>query len=328
MPWIKSDSSLRNHPKTRRLARTLNICPFRAIGHLQCLWWWVMEYAPDGDISRHDAVDIAEAAGWDGDPEQFLRALISCGPGDSDGFVDKSMQIHDWKDYGGALHEKRKSNADRQRRHREREQEKALQKQKKNSVTRDITVTSHQNNALEERRGEESRGDKRRVEDNKTGKTIAGEKPSPAPSSADAAEPPEKRQPNIPYQKIVELYHELCPSLPRVAKLTDARKASIRARWKEHPDLEWWASFFGRVEASEFLSGKVSPSPGRERPFLADLEWISKQANTVKILEGKYDNRTGNGNPDDDPWLKRCLDFARNQQPETIDAEVITHDGA
>lgn len=317
MPWIKSDSSLRNHPKMRRFARTLDICPFKAIGHLHCLWWWVMEYAPDGDLSKYEPADIADAAGWEGDPEQFVQALVLCGPGESCGFVDSDMRVHDWQEYGGALHKKRQSNAKRQQRFRDRKQE-------KKGVTRDEAVTSHQNNGPEERRVEKRRVEESREEEkHRTGNKNAGKNTLPASSPANAAESPPEKGKNVPYKKIVNLYHELCPSLPRVETLRENRKALIRARWKENPSLEWWERYFGRIERCDFLAGRVEAGPGRNKPFLADLEWIVRPSNMDKILEGKYDNRDGSG---EDPWLKRCLDFARNQQPETIDAEVVPRD--
>ena len=87
MAWSESHQELRDHPKTKRMARRLGISVPAAIGHLHCLWWWAMDYAPDGDISDYDAEDIADAAMWDGDAEQFLQALIDCGPGASHGFI-------------------------------------------------------------------------------------------------------------------------------------------------------------------------------------------------------------------------------------------------
>lgn len=93
----------------------------------------------------------------------------------------------------------------------------------------------------------------------------------------------------VPYQRIMALYHEKLPMLPRVAKLTEARRAAIRARWKsgELPDLETWAKFFETIAESRFLTGRAPPVPGR-KTFIADLEWITKESNFVKIWEGRY----------------------------------------
>jgi hypothetical protein len=112
MAWIESHQSLRDHPKTRKLARILDISVPAAIGHLHCLWWWAMDYSDDGDISRHDALDIAIGGGWDDDPGRFVDALVAVGFLDSD---DDHTGIHDWPDYGGKLTSRRKANAERMR---------------------------------------------------------------------------------------------------------------------------------------------------------------------------------------------------------------------
>ena len=100
MAWIESHQELRRHPKTRRVMRTLGVPVAQAIGHLHCLWWWAMDYAQDGDLSRYVNGDIADAAEWTGDPEQFVMALVEAG------FIDQSddgMRLHDWDDYAGRL---------------------------------------------------------------------------------------------------------------------------------------------------------------------------------------------------------------------------------
>ena len=100
--------------------------------------------------------------------------------------------------------------------------------------------------------------------------------------------PTESKLSATPYQKIVDLYHETLPELPRVAKLTKTRKGYIQQRWKEDmPELKNWGNFFDYVKQSDFLTGKVNGS-GDRPPFRADLEWLIKPSNFVKIAEGKY----------------------------------------
>ncbi len=90
-----------------------------------------------------------------------------------------------------------------------------------------------------------------------------------------------------PHQAIVEIYHEILPELPAVKIWTDKRKALLRSRWKEDSDrqsLDWWRTFFtDNVKTSDFLTGKKSE-------WKADLEWILKPTNFVKVLEGRYKN--------------------------------------
>jgi len=108
---------------------------------------------------------------------------------------------------------------------------------------------------------------------------------------------PGKKRPvldGIPYQKIVDLYHEILPANPRVADLTDKRKSHIGARWRSGrlPDLESWRSYFVRCSESNFLTGQCEPSGGRNKRFKADIDWLINENNIIKVAEGKYDNGT------------------------------------
>lgn len=112
MAWIKSHQDLRDHPKTRKLAHILGISKPAAIGHLQCLWWWTLDYAEDGDLSRFDMIDIALGAEWEGDPDTFFDAMTKAG------FIDMtpdSCEVHDWEDYAGTLIRRRQSDKERKR---------------------------------------------------------------------------------------------------------------------------------------------------------------------------------------------------------------------
>lgn len=89
----------------------------------------------------------------------------------------------------------------------------------------------------------------------------------------------------VPYQEIVNLYHEILPVLPNVIKLSDKRKSQIKARWFETEktqSLDWWNDFFNLISQSKFLTGN------NDRTWKPDLEWITKQENFLKICEGKY----------------------------------------
>ena len=53
-----------------------------------------------------------------------------------------------------------------------------------------------------------------------TAAKAAGGKPSVPPRAV------------CPYQKIIELFHETLPTLPRCLDISEERKAKIRARWQ------------------------------------------------------------------------------------------------
>ena len=84
-------------------------------------------------------------------------------------------------------------------------------------------------------------------------------------------------------QKIVDIYHIQCPSLPRVAKLTDARIKAINARLKEYSEEDIETAFV-KAENSAFLRGDNGK-------WKAGFDWIMNPNNIVKILEGNYDDR-------------------------------------
>lgn len=100
------------------------------------------------------------------------------------------------------------------------------------------------------------------------------------------------RRDKCPYGEIVDMYHGILPNHPPIKKLTDKRRASIRARWLGDMDksLDEFRGYFGAVARSKFLSGKVDPQPGRKR-FIADIDFLMRESTCVAMLEGKYANR-------------------------------------
>ena len=100
--------------------------------------------------------------------------------------------------------------------------------------------------------------------------------------------------PTPPYEQIVNLYNTICVSLPKVVDITDARKTTLRAWWKSKKDisLDYFENFFNKVEASDFLCGRT------KNLFACGFDWIIAPKNRQKIIEGSYDNRTGNSSRD------------------------------
>ncbi|WP_179135823.1 DnaD domain protein [Paenibacillus sp. 32352] len=82
-----------------------------------------MDYAQDGDITKYDPEDIADAAMWNDDAHTFIDAL--CFAGFIDRFEGRTV-IHDWYDYAGKLIEKRESDAKRKRESRRQKDSKGM----------------------------------------------------------------------------------------------------------------------------------------------------------------------------------------------------------
>ncbi len=130
------------------------------------------------------------------------------------------------------------------------------------------------------------------------------------PSNTDTSEPDdsdlpatEQRQnnvvqidsakPQIPYQQIVDAYHEALPELPRAVAMSDSRKRLIKSRWLEmlkskrpdgtrrYTDIEsgiaWWGLFFKIAGTNSFWMGE------NNRGWTANFDWLMK--NNWKVVE-------------------------------------------
>ena len=114
MTWIPSHQSLREHPKKDRLAELLfngstpnDVADYAAAGLLHYLWYWALDYAVDGDLSKFSDRQIAKGCRWQGDPPTLVQALTGAG------FIDEDRQIHDWHEYAGKLLERRERDYER-----------------------------------------------------------------------------------------------------------------------------------------------------------------------------------------------------------------------
>jgi len=95
-----------------------------------------------------------------------------------------------------------------------------------------------------------------------------------------------------PHTEIISAYHKILPELRQVRQWNEARKKFLARRWAEDEDrqtVDWWREFFGYVRKSRFLMGNVSGHDGRT--FQADLEWLVRPTNFVKVIEGKYEDQ-------------------------------------
>ena len=96
----------------------------------------------------------------------------------------------------------------------------------------------------------------------------------------------ERERESTNYQEIIGLYNDTCVSFPHLTKLSEARKKAIRARLKTY-SIDDFKQMFEKAEASSFLKGK------NNRNWSATFDWMIKDANMSKILDGNYDDRGG-----------------------------------
>lgn len=114
------------------------------------------------------------------------------------------------------------------------------------------------------------------------------DEPLPPPDNGTESEKvkPKGTTLNATERAIVDAYTEHCKKLPKIAKVTEARKKAIRAALRQY-SLDELIKVFQTAGKSDFLTGK------NDRGWRADFDWLMKPGNTVKVLEGTYDSHVG-----------------------------------
>ena len=87
----------------------------------------------------------------------------------------------------------------------------------------------------------------------------------------------------IDYQQIADMYNDTCVSFPRLSKLSESRKKAIRARLNQYT-IDDFKRMFELAEESDFLKG------ANGRNWTATFDWMVKDSNMAKILDGNYKN--------------------------------------
>lgn len=91
--------------------------------------------------------------------------------------------------------------------------------------------------------------------------------------------------PSLPI--LAELWNDIGAGvLPTVVKSNKQRDRLAKQRWNEH-SREEWGEVILRITRSEFCTGK------NDRGWKATFDWLLQPATALKVLEGKFDNRSG-----------------------------------
>ena len=126
-------------------------------------------------------------------------------------------------------------------------------------------------------------------------------------------------------QSVVDLYHSICISFPRIRSLSDGRKKTIKARMKSY-SMDDFRTLFENAEASSFLKGT-------DGGWKASFDWLIKESNMLKVLEGNYADKKGTGRKEKVPgWFqsyeagKAELDANRKLMEMTLPDEDFTEE--
>lgn len=102
-----------------------------------------------------------------------------------------------------------------------------------------------------------------------------------------ADKPPAPPRQSVPYEQVKTLYNDICTSLPKCKVLSDARKKAIKARFNSGYGLDDFKTLFEKAQSSSFLTGR------NDRNWTASFDWLLKDNNMVKTLDGNYDDHAG-----------------------------------
>lgn len=106
--------------------------------------------------------------------------------------------------------------------------------------------------------------------------------------------------PDCPYAELLKLWATHLPHLTQPRVWEGARKTAMRQRWiqaakpsayspkgyaTEADGIAWWRSFFEYITTTQLAVGFESNG----RSWQPDLQWVCKQENFQKIIDGKYE---------------------------------------
>lgn len=101
--------------------------------------------------------------------------------------------------------------------------------------------------------------------------------------------------------EVIELYHSICISFPTIRAVSEARKKAIQGIRKKY-SLDDLKMVFENAENSSFLKGL-------DGGWKASFDWLIKEANFLKVLEGNYADKPKYGRKEAVPgWMERKHD--------------------
>jgi hypothetical protein len=263
--WIKMRSNLWDDPRVARLVDLTESSEAAVVGALYWLWAAADQHSADGVMPGLTLRAIDRRTGVTG----FGAAMAAIG-----WLIDHpdGVRVARFDEHNGDSAKRRLVDAKRKAGGRG-----ASGKERTNSGQE--SENSGQNSELEKEREKEL-----------TPTTPDGVVVASGAGATPPCRPLKAGRPDCPHQQIVALYHEILPECPQVRDWTPARAQQLRARWNEDPrrqTLDYWRQFFTYVKGCGFLVGRSSGGNGR--PFLADLEWLTRSQNFTKVREGKYE---------------------------------------
>jgi hypothetical protein len=236
------------HPKTVKLQRRLQE---RGCWALVCLFLWVADNRPHGNLTSMTAEDIEIAAAWAGEPGAFVSTLREIGFLDGE---EGAFSIHDWAEHNpwAATRNKRVEYA------------------KRAAAAR----WEHKENAVD--MSEASYPHAERMRDVQKRNALLSSPPNQVKRSClPAADPTTSKA-----SEVVETWNRTVEgtTLPP-ARLTENRLKVIHARLKEHGWLEDFTAACAFVRESDFHRGQ------NDRDWVANLDYMLQAGKATELAE-------------------------------------------
>lgn len=254
MEWTVTKVNLRQDPRLFDLADCLKITHDSAICRWVLLRAWVGLIAEWGDLSGLKLPRIAEGAGWTGDPESFMKALISCG------LVDVSGKLAEWEsEHGHMLRERDRKRSVRNGTLPARDAAREVKKDPARDPARGLPRDPSDDAAREVARI--------RTDYRTDGLSDGPTTPPSPPRGAD------------PVDQLFDRFEELAGKwhLPRPSKRTPGRRAKARSRIAEGI-LESWSEIEAAVAALPWTRGEG------DRAWRLDFDYLVKSEDAWRKL--------------------------------------------
>lgn len=103
-------------------------------------------------------------------------------------------------------------------------------------------------------------------------------------SKEETADKPPDSPLKIDYNSIFELFNKICKSYPKVTAYSETRKNEVKEKLQSGYTVDDFKTVFEKAENSEFLKTRN----------WANFDWLIKDANIAKVLDGNYDDKSSN----------------------------------
>ena len=100
--------------------------------------------------------------------------------------------------------------------------------------------------------------------------------------------------------EITELYHKTCVSFPSIRSVSPARRKAVMSLLNTYT-VDDFKTVFANTEGSSFLKGT-------DGGWKASFDWLIKENNFLKVLEGNYADKPKRGRKEPVPgWMEHSL---------------------